>query len=323
MYQYSVFGGRFVSEMELPDLRPDSSGGKPSWTLRVAKTGSPAMATKPQGELELAPGLIVRLAETATGLRLDFAPIGTYELSRDCREITWYPAPAAPPEVARMLLLGQVFAQVLHGAGLLCLHGSAVAVAGRGIAFLAPKFHGKSTLALALTAAGGRLITDDLVAVETGTRPKLRPGVQSVRLLKDALQRVGALCIGTRIVEGGKGTVTDFPNSMVVNKAVPFAAAYLLEPVRVPAGPAARRDRLPLREAAIALAHRTKLPDPLVGFQTAGRDLQRATAVALHVPVFRLQLAGDFDRLPDVAAQILTWHRSPSRRRRDTVVAHP
>ncbi len=324
MYQYSVFGGRLVSELELPDLRPAFSGGKPLWTLRVSEAGSPGKPTAPRGELELAPGLVVRLADTATGLRLDFAPVGTFELSRDGAEITWYPVPAARPEIARMLILGQVFALALHGDGLLCLHGSGVAIAGRGIAFLAPKFHGKSTLALALTAAGARLITDDLVAIETGAQPRLRPGVQSVRLLKDALQRVGALCIGTRIVEGGKGTVTDFPRSMLVRGSVSFAAAYLLQPVTVPPGtPAVRRERLPPREAALALAYRTKLPDPLVGYRTAGVDLQRAAAVALQVPVFRLELAGDFNRLPEVAAQILAWHRAPSRRRRTTVVAHP
>jgi hypothetical protein len=324
MYEYSVFGGRLISELELPDLRTASPGGKSSWTLRVSETGSPPQATGARGELELAPGLVVRLADTATGIRLDFAPVGTVELSRDGTEITWYPAPVPSLETVRLLLLGQVFALALHGAGLLCLHGSSVAIGGRGIAFLAPKFHGKSTLALALTAAGARLITDDLVAVETEAPPRLLPGVQSVRLLKDAVQRVGALCTGTRIIEGGKATVTDFPSSMLVRGSVPFAAAYLLQQVTaLPGNLAARRERLPLRESTIALAYRTKLPDPLVGYQTAGVDLQRAAAVARQIPVFRLEYARDFTRLPEVVSQILAWHRAPSRRRRDTAVAHP
>lgn len=325
MYQYSVFGGCLVSELELPDLRPASSGGKPRWVLRVSNSGSPAEATEPRGEMEIAPGLVIRLANTAAGFRFDYAPVGTYELSRDGGEITWYPAPAPQPEIARLLLLGQVFALALHGDGLLCLHGSGVAIRGRGIAFLAPKLHGKSTLALALTAAGARLIADDLVAIEPGLRPRVRPGVQSIRLLTDAVQRVGTLCVGTRILEGGKGTITDFPRSMVAHKIVPFAAAYLMQPVKVPPGePAVRRQRLPLRDAAIALAYGTKLPDPLVGCRTAGIDLQRAAAVARQVPVFRLEFAGDFSRLPEVAVQILAWHRVPSRPRRNIVMAaHP
>ncbi len=322
MYWYSVFGGRLASELELPDLRPTSSGGRPEWILRVSVSGSPPAVTEALGEQEIIPGWVIRLGKTASGARIDYGPVGTYELSRHGVEITWYPSPAPQLEIARMLLLGQVFALTLHGEGLLCLHGSGVAIGGRAIAFLAPKLHGKSTLALALTAAGARLITDDLIAVETGSRPTVRPGVQSVRLLKDALQRVGGICVGTKIVHGGKGTVTGFPRSMVVHKALDFATAYILQPVNVSAAePAVRRQRLPLADAAIALAYRTKLPDPLVGLQTAAVDLQRAASVALHVPAYRLEFAADFRRLPDVVAQILEWHRPATRSRPRTLAA--
>jgi hypothetical protein len=324
MHEYSVYGGRLCSELELPDLRPASSGSGPQWTLRVAKTGLAPGVINPRGELVLAPDLVVRLGDTATGIRLDFPPAGTYELSRDGTKITWYPAPGASLEAARSLLLGQVFALALHGAGLLCLHGSAIAVAGQGIALLAPKLHGKSTLALALTAAGARLITDDLVAVELDSGPRLRPGVQSVRLLSDALDKIGTLCTGTKILEGGKATVTDFPSSMLVHRAVPFTAAYLMQPVReLPGAPAARRQRLSPREAVIALAHRTKLPDPLVGYQTAGVDLQRAATVALQVPVFHLEFAGGFSRLHEIVTQILDWHQAPLGRRPRSLVVNP
>lgn len=47
----------------------------------------------------------------------------------------------------------------------LVVHGSAVAIAGRGILILGASGSGKSTLALALTSRGAGLVADDRVAI--------------------------------------------------------------------------------------------------------------------------------------------------------------
>ena len=49
--------------------------------------------------------------------------------------------------------------------GAVTLHASAVAVDGAAIGFMAPKFHGKSTLAAAMTYVGAHLVSDDALAI--------------------------------------------------------------------------------------------------------------------------------------------------------------
>ena len=48
----------------------------------------------------------------------------------------------------------------------------------------------------------------------------------------------------------------------------------------------------------------------------------RASDIVRTVPVYRLQVARDFDRLPDVVAQIRQWHSSPAVRRRQRIAPH-
>lgn len=65
------------------------------------------------------------------------------------------------------LLLGGVIATVLTLRGYSVLHASAVEVSGRAIAIAAGSGMGKTTLAALCCAAGARLVTDDVLRVET------------------------------------------------------------------------------------------------------------------------------------------------------------
>lgn len=316
MHDYALLSGCLRSELEFPDLSPIAGPVlEPDWVLRVSTQAPPVTSLSLLGEYD-AGYTTARLHRTGTGFRLTYANTGSYDVTRDGREMVWYSMPAAPLELVTAVILGPVLALALHGSGFLCLHGSGVELAGRGVVFLAPKFHGKSTLAMALTAAGARLITDDAVVVSPDVPFTLLPATHSVRLWQDSAERLRVDQLAGMLVPGVKQIFTRLPRDMLVWEPVPLAAIYLLQSCRPKANEplltAATRSRVSLGQAAASLAQRTKLPDPLVGYGVAAADLQRAAAVVRHVPVYRLEVTRDWDRLPEVVEQIFTWHRVPA-----------
>jgi hypothetical protein len=90
---------------------------------------------------------------------------GCYLVSPDGRRVVGAP-PAGPAWRWERLVLAQVLplAAVLRGKDV--LHASAVALEGRAVAFMGRSGAGKTTLAGRIIANGGRLVTDDVLAVD-------------------------------------------------------------------------------------------------------------------------------------------------------------
>ena len=308
MYHYFAFGGCLRSELEFPDLSPLPSRDEVDREVRVS-VAPPAEDGDFQGMHEVEPGWVLRLYRSPKGLRLEYGLTGSYEILARGREIVWHPGPDRREEVARAVLLGPVMALALHETGILCLHGSAVSVEGRGAAFLAPKGYGKSTLAVALVAGGARLMSDDLVAVRTLPEPCLIPGVHSARLFKDVQDTWMEKFPETVLREGWKGTITNFPAERLCWGESPLDAVYLLEPIMDShSEEVAYRARLPAIRAATALAQHKKLSDQMIGYRAAGTMLKWISELVSRTPVYQLYIARDLDRLPEVARQVLSWH---------------
>lgn len=315
MTDYFVFGGRLRSELEFPDLSPVDPGMRPDWEFRIDPSSPPA-PIELLGMREIAPEWAFRLYRVAGGRCLEYGGTGSFEISSDGRQIVWYPGTEPEDEktrseMARAIVLGPVMALILQQSGILCLHGSAVAIQGRGVAFLAPKVHGKSTLALALTAAGARLMTDDLVAIDPEPSPVLLPGVHSVRVKPDVAELLGTEFSGAERNPGFKTTFSRLASDSLAWEPVPLGAIYLLEPSNdLEPGVHATREALPAVRAAAALAHGKKLTDGLMGSASAGELLDSIATVSSRVPVFRLRFCAGLERLPDVVGEVLSWHAS-------------
>ena len=307
MPDYAVFGGFLRSELELDSLPPlpDSTGVAPDWRLRAGDRVPERRALAQVGEVA-DDGFRVTLSRHEDGWRLAYDDTGTYDVSADGARLAWYPGPAAAPELVQADVLGRVLALALGAAGALPLHGSAVTLGGRGVVFLAPKHHGKSTLAAALTLAGGRLVTDDMAVVDPGPPARLRPGVATLRLWREAADHLGGSGMTGTLTDGIKQTLSDLPSASVETRPAPLAAIYLLSSVAD--GPPARRARLGATEAALALVTHGKLGE-LLGGVLAMAHLARAASVASRIPVYSLQVARGLDRLPEAAARIAAWHR--------------
>ena len=306
---YAAFGGVLASAIPFPELTPIVSD-EADWVLRVGSPDAAPMAETVLGHRQIGTERYC-LSRTASGLRLHYSHAGQFDVSHDGRQITWHPGDNAQPELARWMVLGPVLALALEESGHVCLHGSAVALGDEAVAFIAPKHHGKSTIAVALTAAGAALISDDTLAISTRPSPAVRPGPGTVRLWDDAARelRIDTLCV--RITKGVKTTATGFARAAIRSDATRLAAVYVMAP-RSPDDERrlTDRSRLTTTAAMIAMARHAKLPDPLVGFERAGRRLRGVADIASAVPVYTLHLARGFEHLPTAVDRLLDWHRA-------------
>ena len=302
-HAYRVFGGVLRAPWAFPELRPAAPDEPVDWTLEVADGAAAATGVTALGDEPVNPVARVSLGRHAEGLRLTFTDTGTFDVLDGGRRLRWHPAPDADVAAARADVVGRVLATALHLEGGLALHASAVAVDGRALAFVAPKRHGKSTLALALVRAGARLLTDDVLPLVPGETWRARPGVHSMLVAEDAGRVLGA----DGPPRGGKRLFAGLPDESVQATALPLGGVYVLHPLVSAAGaPAVRRVRLSDVVAPLALTAHARL-GALLGPE-AGDVLRRAAAVTADVPVWNLGVTRDLDRIGEVVATLLDWH---------------
>ncbi len=271
------------------------------------------MVQQKLGEELVTTDVMVRSYETRSGYRLTYDDTGTFDLSSDGTRITWWSGGVQPSDAVLTDILGRVLAFTLHARGVLTLHASAVDLDGQGIAFLAPKFFGKSTLAAALVRSGARLITDDTLSVDPGDPPLLRAGVQSIRLREDSATTVALPFHDPRL--GGKMAYRPGAVSSVGLERTPLQAAYRLAPAPVdPRTPAATRTRCSITESALTFVGYRKLGSLLDG-RAAARSFEIAAALADTVPVYDLSITRELDRLEEVVTLIREWHAAAPAKR--------
>ncbi len=310
MPDYSIFGGCLRSDIAFPELR-ELSSATASWTLRSVDRVEEMERAQLLGEFQLNPELSLRLFEHAGGFRFEFDDTGIYDISVDGSTIRWLAGPRPGPNSVRADITGRVLATALHASGRLCLHGSAVATESGSIAFVAPKYHGKSTLALALTRAGYRLMTDDVLPVDPGPPARAIPGVHQVKLWDDTAELFDVR--RGEAMTGDKHLVHEIPETSLMFQSAPLSAIYVLSPLTGEHAMQGSARRIPFPDvtAALALVRHAAMGSMLGGAQAA-RIFERAATLASTVPVYRLETVAGLDRLNDVVARLQEWHGAAS-----------
>lgn len=310
MPDYAVFGGYLRSELPFPELRP-VEGRTPTWTLRIAREHAALGEGELLGEHD---GIDRRvyIYRHRDGYRVQYSDsLGYFFISASGAEIVWCPEENHDIEMGRLAVMGRMLPTALHAAGMLCLHGSAVAFEQAGVAFLAPSTSGKSTLALACARAGARLLTDDALPVDPGPPVMVGPGVHALRVWADSAEALTGGEIRSSRAPRGKHILEQLPPSRVMLERVPLAAVYLLHPVRsLPDGTAVRRAVTAPVPAAVNIVKHLKVGGVMGGAE-AGVSFDRAVRVAQSVPVYTLFVVRDLARIDEVVAQIMEWHRLP------------
>jgi len=102
--------------------------------------------------------------------------------------------------------------------------------------------------------------------------------------------------------------VNELPPDQVEMRRLPLSAVYELAPV--PSGP----DVLPVERirvrgtAAVGTLLRHHRAGTAIGGTESMNLFVRASDIVRSVPVYRLQIARDFSRLPQVIEQLRAWH---------------
>ncbi len=313
---YRVLGGCLHADIDFPELAVAPAAAPCTWRLETASGAAPVRQLQLLGSDDVRGAGQVQLSRTPDGFRLVYPDTGVYDVTHNGGHVTWYPPaersyePGLFVEAVRIDVLGRVLAVALHAGGTESLHGSAVEAGDGAIAFVAPKFHGKSTLASSLVAQGARLITDDTLPVELSDPPRAHPGVQSVRMWEDSAGLLGDRLPGLELGSWGKLQSSRLPKEWLADDATPLVAIYVLSPRRPGVESSVTRERQQPVDAAVTLVAHAKL-GPLLGKDAAPDLLRWAVKLASRVPVYRLMFPRDFERLTLVVDQLRAWHGHP------------
>lgn len=313
-HRYFVYGAGLHSTMPFPELQ-EARDIAASWDFSAVGQLPPMRDAIELGADNIYGDVHARLFRHADGHRITVDDTGDFDLAEGGRCLQWQRREESWPDFVRAHLLGRVLATAMFHEGWLPLHGSAVVLQEGAVAFLAPKGFGKSSLALALTQLGARLLTDDTLPVQPvgpSGEPLAWPGVHSLRVHDDAVEALGADVHGHATREG-KLLVTGIPADRRASLPVPLRAVYLLDP-RLPgsgAEVAATRTRLPALQAAVGIVAHVKI-GRMLGPSGAAAMLTRSAAVTRSVPVYRLSATRDLALLETVAATVMAWHGGPA-----------
>lgn len=304
MFFYEVFGGRLASTLRFPELRPATPDQPVSWTFERREEMPELAGLGLLGEDRTSGDLEMRLSGNSEWFRLDYGPLGTYDVSVDGSRILWYPGSHDCENCARQCVLGRAIALAIHVSGDICLHASCVDVGIERIAFLAPKGTGKSTIAAAIIAAGGSLVTDDMLRVQPAGSTYF--GVQRLRLHHDSAEVASRAGIESHAARNGKRVTSSLPEPGAGEQLRPLSAVYLLEVDGASPPEHAAREQVTGSRAVLAFVSNLML-GPLIGRPTESL-LRAAVRLAAATPVYTLRIPRGYDRLPSVVSQLASWH---------------
>jgi hypothetical protein len=184
------------------------------------------------------------------------------------------------------VLAGVACGVLLSSAGTPLLHGAAVAFEGGAVGLLGDSGHGKSTLAGALLKAGGRLLSEDLLAfTRSGSNFAVEPGYSRISLLPDSRHALGFDGLEGGAVQPRKGTAKCWISAAAATEPAAIRRLYILAPPD-PAAPGGRAQRLSRSAAAPALVR--QLYGALWIRPVSEADLAFCGSLAAEIPVFTL-----------------------------------
>jgi hypothetical protein len=173
----------------------------------------------------------------------------------------------------------------LHGHSV--LHGTAVGINGRAIAFVGDSGAGKSTLALSLALEHGSLLADDCLVIDTAaSTPVVVPTASTGRLRADTLAPLRLDVRPSRST--GKASVV----CRTTKEALALSALLVLERT----GEADAIELRPIRPAVAMVTLARHRFAPAID-ASAITDLR---SLVERVPVLTLRYPSDFERLPNL-----------------------
>ena len=244
-----------------------------------------------------------QLPDGSTYVRWD--GVGEALISRSGQAITCFPFPHADWESFHVYLLGQALSFALVKGGFEPLHATAVVFEGQAVAFLGDCGFGKSTLAAAFIQEGHRLLTDDLLLLETTARGIVAfPGPARIKIFPEvALRFLGRAASGISLNPKAQKQIIPLNDSQMCVDATPLGAIYALASSN--GDQAIRIAPLTEREAFIDLLGST-FNRQVVDANRLRRQFEFTHNLANLTTVRRLSYPRLLERLPLVLEAILS-----------------
>jgi hypothetical protein len=292
-----VYGLTVRSEVALHLRRPVPAGTPVDLEIVLGAPAAPTEAMPPGRVLLDLRGSRQYYAATAVdeGFRLRFFGSCDVDLDGSLTRATVHPMPGADLDLLSVLVSGTLLAFVLTMRGETVLHASAVQVGDAALAFVGASGMGKSTMATLLCADGARLVTDDVLRLDTtSSPPTCALGATELRLRKgaDHLSELFTIQLGTA---PGLRTTGDARQALAAQPAttedLPLAALVVPMPDHSPERRTIEITQLSPTEAMVLLSQFPRL----LGWQDT--SVRRAS---FH------QLADVVDRVP-VYTAALPW----------------
>lgn len=235
-------------------------------------------------------GFLLRLIDQA-----DFAIYPT------TGRVTCTPEPHLTRDAVETLWHNAIQPLIINHDGGLALHGSAVVIDGRAVAFVGPSRRGKSTLAAAFARAGHPFLTEDVLElVQTGDGYRVLPHRPLVRVFADTARFLAG--------QGHGAPEPDDKRALLAGDLLPFAehgamlhGLYILGP-----GDADQPVIVPVDRAAAlaALMAQSFILDVEDGQRLRGH-FGRIADLAAAVPCHQLDYPRRYDQLPGVIAALV------------------
>lgn len=235
--------------------------------------------------------------------RFSYADNTEFVIDKHGREIwTSWQEPLTLEDTATYLL-GPVMGFVLLLRGLVCLHASAVVLAGAAIALVGPAGAGKSTTAAAFSARGFSVLAEDVVTLDDDCDDRegffVRPAYPCIRLWPaSAASLYGSRTALPPLTPNWDKCYLDLTqqSGQFENTARPLAAIYLLaERSDDPKAPFVEKlDQAEGLIELIANTYATKLLDK----HMRARQFDLLSRVLAHIPLRRVTPHTDAGRIP-------------------------
>jgi hypothetical protein len=289
LYYYRAFGLAIRSELQIPEL-VRGRAGKYDVNILFPR---PDVAGSPD-----------RFSETTIRVTngeayFSYAGIGSFFI-RAGNQIVIDPAPGIDEGSLRLFLLGNVLGTLAFLRGFLVLHGSAVAIDGRGVAFLGHSGEGKSTMAAAFSEQFP-LIADDVLVIRTDeAAPLICPAFPQLKLNSET----GAF-LGFDPEKSAPGSPLEEKITPRVTEGfsvepLPLKCVYLLEK-----GEVIELTPLGRPEAVIALLRYAYTPRSLKAGINQQQHFRQSARLAREVPFRRLIRPHDLKDLPEIVRMVV------------------
>ena len=302
--RYSLYGLSLDSPLVLPCRGANGQRGAPRVRL---KSGKAARFERLRSAFPRQPGCkqwfrYRRLRDGAAYLRWE----GLFEflVSANGRHIEYRSLARTAHETFATYLLGQVLSFSLLAFGDEPLHGTAVVVKGKAVAFLGDCGYGKSTLGAAFLRRGHSLLTDDLLALKPdGAGYAAHPGIPRIKLFPGVSRRVLRVGDGTPVNPGTSKLILPLGSDQACPNQVPLAALYVL------AAPARRLGRVRIKALSPATALvelvRNTFNTVIIDRARLASQFKFVSRLVAGVPVKRLSYPRRLSELPAVCDAVL------------------